>query len=146
MNAHSRFIRWSSYCSMKIATHLSIHTCKHRPWLWCTTSLLCNSKILTLAQRANVAKLHTDVTLLQLQSTHPLLFATTLHYGVKLHVCTNLYATLSQVLDGVWACVQNYIFMQSNTGGLWPVKYVMLLFFGYIMFLTMNYAMFLSYI
>ncbi len=38
--------------------------------------------------------LHTDVTLLQLQSTRPHLFTMALHYGVTLHVCTHLYSNI----------------------------------------------------
>ncbi len=41
-------------------------------------------------EQADVTVLHTDVTLLQLQSTHPHLFTTALHFGVMLHVCTHL--------------------------------------------------------
>ncbi len=76
------FVMW--YYSIKIATHVSVHICNCCTQPWCVTFLWYNDKIPILAEMSDVTVLHTDVTLLQLWSTHPHLFAMVLCYSATL--------------------------------------------------------------
>ncbi len=68
---------------MKIATHLSVDTCNHRPNLDAQHFFDVTAKYRHWLEWA-------DVTLIQLWSTYPHFFAKMLHYCVTLHVYTHI--------------------------------------------------------
>ncbi len=68
---------------------------------------------------ADVTMLYTDVMLLQLQSTHPCMFATALHNGVMLHVYPNFKKAVGELFEII---VKNENTIMGNNRGLRKIR------------------------